>query len=63
LSILWGIVKIFMKKRSTYETTEVAEKYSVSSKRVLFKGISEGQRRPGDRLVSRGGSCYGTESC
>jgi hypothetical protein len=31
------IVKIFMKKRRTYGTTEVTEKYSVSSKRIFLK--------------------------
>jgi len=30
-----------MKKRRTYGTTEVAEQYSVSSKRVFSKEISE----------------------
>jgi hypothetical protein len=31
--LVQDIVKIFMKKRRTFGTTEVAEKYSVSSKR------------------------------
>jgi hypothetical protein len=35
MGLLKGIVKIFMKKGRTYETTEAAEKNSVSSKKRL----------------------------
>lgn len=37
-----GIVKIFMKKGRTYGTTEVTEKYSVSSKKVDKKAETWG---------------------
>jgi len=36
-SIIKMISKIFLRRKRTHETTEVAEKYSVSSKRIFFE--------------------------
>jgi acetyltransferase-like isoleucine patch superfamily enzyme len=46
-----GTVKTSMKNRRTYETTEVAEKYSVSSKEQIKR---QRHREVGNRLIDRG---------
>ena len=46
-----GTVKTSMKNRRTYETTEAAEKYSVSSKKQIKR---QRHREVGNRLIDRG---------